>query len=365
MLDRNELAVLWRHADPAWLDAFAAGHQEWAARWGLGPNHMRHFLAQCSAETGGLRTDGRLGAPVAGMCENFNYSPARIKQVFSYRLKLARKRQEFRDLSTDELCRLLANDDRMFAEVVYGNRPELGNTRPGDGWKFRGRGPLQNTGRYMAEIVERELGVSVVENPDLLSQPDIGWQAAFVEWHHSGCNALADTGSCEAVSRRINGGTNGLAERQAWLRRVEAWWPSDEDLEEARRAEQATFDDLRKVSRKAAVVDTAGKVLGATATAGATIKVAADALPPAKAPTLLETTDTLEAAKKGVDAASGLGKALADLAAFVNANGLLVLIVGAVLAMVGVWLVKRWMTQDVQSGRYRPSGTAPAAGGDQ
>lgn len=101
---------------------------------------------------------------------------------------------------------------------------ELGNVKPGDGHLFRGRGPLQDTGRAnyarLRDKLRLRFGPSVPDfeaAPDELLLPKWGSLAAAEYWAEHGCNELADAGDFLTITRRINGGTNGLADRQARL----------------------------------------------------------------------------------------------------------------------------------------------------
>jgi len=100
------------------------------------------------------------------------------------------------------------------AQRGYEGRKDLGNTQPGDGSRFRGRGLIQITGRSNYEAVSEALGVDFVGAPSLLQQDGYAAQSAAWWWAAHGCNELADTGDVAAVTRRINGGLNGLADRQ-------------------------------------------------------------------------------------------------------------------------------------------------------
>lgn len=99
---------------------------------------------------------------------------------------------------------------------------QLGNTEPGDGYKFRGRGPLQTTGRDEYRACGKVLGLDLIQDPDLLAgpiakkDPGPGFRAAAWFWRTRNCNAYADAGDFLGLTKRINGGTNGLAERQAY-----------------------------------------------------------------------------------------------------------------------------------------------------
>lgn len=100
------------------------------------------------------------------------------------------------------------------AQRGYEGRKDLGNTQPGDGSRFRGRGLIQITGRANYQAVSDALGVDFVATPSLLQQDGYAARSAAWWWATHGCNELTDTGSVEAVTRRINGGLNGLADRQ-------------------------------------------------------------------------------------------------------------------------------------------------------
>ena len=101
------------------------------------------------------------------------------------------------------------------AQLRYEGRADLGNTRPGDGYKFRGRGLLQTTGRDNYRATGQILGVDLWEMPELLGQPALAARSAAWFWRANGLNQIADRGDNLAATKRINGGVNGLADRQA------------------------------------------------------------------------------------------------------------------------------------------------------
>ncbi|MGH9832407.1 MAG: glycoside hydrolase family 19 protein [Blastocatellia bacterium] len=92
----------------------------------------------------------------------------------------------------------------------------LGNTQPGDGFRYRGRGPIQITGRSNYKKYGDLLGVDLVGNPDLASTPQFAFSTAAQFWKMNGLNELADVQDFITITRRINGGLNGLQDRQKY-----------------------------------------------------------------------------------------------------------------------------------------------------
>lgn len=90
---------------------------------------------------------------------------------------------------------------------------ELGNTQPGDGKRFKGRGPIQVTGRANYKKYGGLLGVDLVGQPELAATPEVGFRVAGVFWKLNGLNGLADRQEFEKITRRINGGLTGLEDR--------------------------------------------------------------------------------------------------------------------------------------------------------
>lgn len=92
----------------------------------------------------------------------------------------------------------------------------LGNTQPGDGFRYRGRGPIQITGRANYKKYGDLLGVDLIGNPDLAAKPEYAFQTAGLFWKMNGLNELADVQDFITITKRINGGLNGLAERERY-----------------------------------------------------------------------------------------------------------------------------------------------------
>lgn len=105
------------------------------------------------------------------------------------------------------------------AQKRYEGRKDLGNVQIGDGYFFRGRGLLQVTGRDNVAKMAETLGLPLLQSPELLEQPRWAALSAAAWWHAHGCNQLADRGDFELLTRRINGGINGLEDRlKRWER---------------------------------------------------------------------------------------------------------------------------------------------------
>lgn len=92
----------------------------------------------------------------------------------------------------------------------------LGNTEPGDGKRYKGRGPIQVTGRSNYQRFGKLLGIDLVGQPELAATPAVGFQIAGAFWKSNGLNELADAGDFLKITKRINGGTNGLEDRRKY-----------------------------------------------------------------------------------------------------------------------------------------------------
>lgn len=175
------------------------------------PLRIAHALAQQSVETGGFTK----------MVESLNYSVAGLRATFS--------KARISDADCEKLGRkagegpLNAERQQAIANLVYGGawgKANLGNTQPDDGWTYRGRGAKQTTGRTNYGAIKSATGLDVIANPELLANPDTGMKAACLFWTSRKCNAIADKDDIKALTLAVNGGTNGLAEREAALKRA-------------------------------------------------------------------------------------------------------------------------------------------------
>lgn len=103
--------------------------------------------------------------------------------------------------------------EEIASGVAYEGRLDLGNVHPGDGRRFKGRGPIQLTGRANYARYGKRLGVDLLHDPERATAPDLAFRIAACYWHDHGLNALADAGRFTEITRRINGGQNGAKSR--------------------------------------------------------------------------------------------------------------------------------------------------------
>lgn len=105
--------------------------------------------------------------------------------------------------------------EEIASGAAYEGRADLGNTQPGDGKRYKGRGPIQLTGRANYRAFGREVGIDFEAHPEMVAFPSVGLMAAVRYWNSRGLNAKADADDLLGITRAINGGTNGLDDRKA------------------------------------------------------------------------------------------------------------------------------------------------------
>lgn len=198
-----------RKAHHVYLDAFARADRLdlWNKEKINTDLRMAHFLAMVLHETAGL----------SRIYENMNYSARRIVEVFGVNKHSA--------AVTPAEAVKLAKNPQALAERVYGlgnpkKAKDLGNTRPGDGWLFRGTGPLNITGGKNFRAVSKETGIDFYNNPDLAVGIQHILTPSFSFWSRNNLNALADQDDLAGITKKVNGGFNGFADRQAWFKKV-------------------------------------------------------------------------------------------------------------------------------------------------
>jgi putative chitinase len=107
----------------------------------------------------------------------------------------------------------------------YDGRSDLGNVHPGDGARFHGRGIIQCTGRANYQRYGQRLGIDLIAHPERAAEPEVAAAIFCAYWSDRGLNAKADADDLVGITRKINGGVNGLEDRRAYLNRMKAVWP--------------------------------------------------------------------------------------------------------------------------------------------
>ena len=108
--------------------------------------------------------------------------------------------------------------------AAYEGRDDLGNDHPGDGMRYKGRGPIQMTGRANYRTFGRAIGIDIENHPEIAAVPSIGLHLALEYWQSRNLNALADADDVERITRKINGGLNGFDDRKAQLAKAKAFF---------------------------------------------------------------------------------------------------------------------------------------------
>jgi putative chitinase len=200
---------LFPHAQPAYVDALTndRAHQQ-LGEAGISDTALRlaHFVAQIAAETDGLRIAE----------ENGNYSAARLREIFP------------RHFTADE-AEKYAHKPEAILNRAYADRMGNGSEESGDGWRYRGRGGNQLTGRENYRRAGGHIGIDLETDPYIAAAPNYILSIALWEWSNCDLNTWADRDDVLAVSRGINCGSptssikpNGLNARRAWLTKVKA-----------------------------------------------------------------------------------------------------------------------------------------------
>lgn len=159
-----------------------------------------HFLAQVGHESAGFtKTE-----------EGLNYSDSALTAMFGKRITPAQASAYGRTASHPA-------NQKMIASIIYANRNGNGDVASGDGYRYRGRGLIQITGKANYAALNGQLSADVVAKPDLLKEPMQAAMSAAAWWKNHGLNELADTDDVTRITRVINGGTNGLEDRKSRL----------------------------------------------------------------------------------------------------------------------------------------------------
>lgn len=157
------------------------------------------FLSQAGHESGHFKIK----------VENLNYSQQGLRKVFP---------KYFPD---DATAFRYARQPAAIANRVYGGRMGNGNEQSGDGFKYRGRGYIQLTGKNNYTACGKDIGYDLITDPDYLTTTTGAVQSAVWFWTKNGLNAPADKKDVTAMTKRINGGTIGLADRQSLYKKLQ------------------------------------------------------------------------------------------------------------------------------------------------
>jgi putative chitinase len=200
------LALALPRAPLAWIEA-ACTHCD---KWGVTTKERQAaFIGQCAYESSEFNQ----------LIEILRYrDAARIAYIFRTRFDL----DHDKEISPAELAiaQRFVNQPEALGNFVYSGRNGNGNMESGHGFKYRGRGPIQITGLANYRDFAFASKFDVITNPDDLLQPDVGITSALWFWTTRGLNQLADAGDYETITRRINGGINGLAERLVYIEKI-------------------------------------------------------------------------------------------------------------------------------------------------
>jgi putative chitinase len=172
-----------------WVDALNAVFERYAINT---EKRIAAFISQCGHESGLF----------AQTSENLNYSADSLRRVFG------------KYYPTQADAEAHARKPEKIGARVYGGRMGNGPEETGEGYRFRGRGLIQLTGKDNYRACGSALGFDLLANPDLVAEPELAALSAGWFWDRNGLNALADKGDVEGMTKRINGGTNGLDHRR-------------------------------------------------------------------------------------------------------------------------------------------------------
>lgn len=171
------------------------------------PIEIAQFCAQCAHESGGFRR----------LIENLNYSAEGLARTWPKRFALA-------DGTPNLLAKDIARKPELIGNYAYANRMGNGNPDSGDGWKYRGRGIIQLTGKANYEAAEKELGIKCVDNPDMISGIECAARVAVWFWVKNKCGqAKTFLGQSKIInlgSEHSEKTPNGMKDRNERLARA-------------------------------------------------------------------------------------------------------------------------------------------------
>lgn len=203
MFSADTLKKLWPHARPELIAAIAAQGPAMFPKFGLDtPLTVAHAMAQFSEEC---------GADTEGV-ENLSYSAQRLIEVWPNHFNASN-------------ALLYAHNPQKLANFIYEppQHKDLGNNpNSDDGWKYRGEGGPQTTGRAAYAKLAAQTGLDLINNPGLVNEPNNWLTCALADFINCGCLSFAKNDDVIGVTHHLNGGLIGLADRKAWLAKWKA-----------------------------------------------------------------------------------------------------------------------------------------------
>ena len=199
MISKEQLKQIMPSCTAENLEKYVGPLNDTMERYAINtPLRKAHFLAQIAHESNELKS----------VVENLNYSQARLTQVFP------------RYFRTIEESAPYNRQPEKIANRVYSNRMGNGDEASGEGWKFRGRGLIQLTGKENYKKASDEIGIDFVSNPDLVQGPVYASLTAGWYWDSRELNNPADADNIYKITKLINGGTIGIESRELYLERA-------------------------------------------------------------------------------------------------------------------------------------------------
>lgn len=181
----------------AWLPHISASMAQFGITTAL---RQAHFLAQVGHESAGFTK----------VMEGLNYSETALLATFKNRITAQQAKAYGRNNQHPA-------NQQMIASIIYASRNGNGDVSSGDGYRYRGRGLIQITGRTNYSALIKQLGVDIVAQPDLLAGNKLAALSAAAWWKNNGLNEIADADDVSRITRIINGGLNGLDDRRTRL----------------------------------------------------------------------------------------------------------------------------------------------------
>lgn len=205
-LEQLTAAGIKREVAERWLPHV----QNAMARFGIeSKNQVAAWLAQTAHESGGYTM----------LTENLNYKAATLAACWPNRFAvLGADKKPVKDaqgkMTPTAVANSIAGKPELIANLVYSSRMGNGPAESGEGWKYRGRGLKQLTGKDNYTRCGAALQLDIVANPDLLLEPEGAALSAAWFWSVNKCGPLADANDFTGLTKKINGGTIGLADRE-------------------------------------------------------------------------------------------------------------------------------------------------------